>query len=734
MNPPTDANKHPDIELSASELAGLADVCQRTLARRPELAAWVRPIDVGGGVSLPFIPIRCFRLMNVSSFPDTDLAAPLMQVFRSSGSTQSVRATHYLGPAGWMAYQQSSVEGFRDACGRLGISTTSTIVSLVPSREQWPESSLAAMIALWKDSGLDVHYVDVEASPESLFNFFNTQKGTKNESYVIFGTSLHILSVAQWHADGAGGGAKAFINCKNVAVFDTGGSKGRTVNVQAEDLQRLIKCWVSDETNLKLVSEYGMCELTSQAYTASAPHNNVFQCSPTLRSYVIRSDLKRVSPHEEVGFLAFVDLANSDSWPCIITEDLGHTLNAANRSFALRGRAPDATVKGCSLNVRTNFRFDLSRLIEGAQSQETSAEKMTEKNPTSAVLKTLQQRNLFTPEQLMQALQHPDWDNGFKQDLNTTLIGWNHPSQEQSFLDEGKLRGETIAIIASANIPITWLFPAAHAWLMGAREVQIFLPSVRQEDPISAVIRRQIIALADAFNHCTKSNFVRIYKNRFSGSSNAERVLIFGHDETIRSVSTDLQLRGTKKSLIGLGHFRNKFSLNSSSEFSLLAAQCSTWLGRGCLTPIVAEVPDSWSTNEITATASALTAACAAEFKRKYASHMETLKYAHRHNLSELQATAKMNQLDMYVRDEGAHGVACIALSEVDPKSLAQTELSQKLLDWGGCGWLTIAKKSICNRLWPDLGHEYAWPKLWDTHQGKNWHAWLTENQQTPQK
>ncbi|MEN9810577.1 MAG: hypothetical protein RLZZ488_2144 [Pseudomonadota bacterium] len=733
MNPPTDANKHPDIGLSASELASLLEVCQRTLVTRPELAAWVRPIDIGGGVSLPFIPIRCFRLMNVSSISDIDLASPQMQVFRSSGSTQAVRATHYLGPTGWKAYQQSSVEGFHDACSRLGISARSKIVSLVPPREQWPESSLAAMIALWKESGLDVHYVDVEAQPESLCRFFSSQANTEQESYVIFGTSLHLLTVAQWHADNAVGDAKAFINSKRVAVFDTGGSKGRTVNINTEVLHRLIKCWVTDETNLLLVSEYGMCELTSQAYTAHPPHDNVFQCSPTLRSYVIRADLKEVSPHGEDGFLAFIDLANTDSWPCIITEDLGRSLHPSERSFALRGRAPDATVKGCSLNVRTNFRFDLSRMIEGAQAQNTSEENIAERKQISSIRKTLR-RNLFTPEQLLSALQHPAWDTGFKQDLNATLRGWNHPSHEKGLLDESILHGETLAIIASANIPITWLFPAAHAWLMGAREVQIFLPSVRQEDPISAIIRNQIVALAEAFNRCAHSGFVRIHTNRFSDKNTAERILIFGHDETIRTISADLQLCGEKRAVIGLGHFRNKFCLNNSTEINKLAAQCATWLGRGCLTPILAEVPDSWSRTEISALTAACAAAMSAEFKNKYPSHAPTLKFAHRHNLSELQATSQANHLDLIVRDECNHGVACIALPDADPESLAQTGLSQKLLDWGGCGWLTVAKKSICTRLWPTLGHENAWPQLWDAHQGKSWLDWLTEYQQPAQQ
>lgn len=733
MNPPTDANKHPDIGLSASELAGLLEVCQRTLARRPELAAWVRPIDIGGGVSLPFIPIRCFRLMNVSSISDIDLASPQMQVFRSSGSTQAVRATHYLGPTGWAAYRHSSVEGFRDACTRLGIPARSKIVSLVPPREQWPESSLAAMIALWKECGLEVHYVDAEAHPESLRDFFRMENAAENDSYVIFGTSLHLLSVAQWHAESAGGAAEAFIRGKCIAVFDTGGSKGRTVNIKTEVLQQLIKRWVSDESKLMLVSEYGMCELTSQAYTAHPPHDNVFQCSPTLRSFVVRADLNGMSPHGEEGFLAFVDMANTDSWPCIITEDLGSPTHPDARTFVLRGRAPDATVKGCSLNVRTNFRFDLSRLMEEKREHDSSEKTNAEAKPTSSARQTAQ-RKLFTSVQLQQALGHPAWDDGFRSDLNATLRGWNHPAREQNLLNECKLHGETIAIITSANIPITWLFPAAHAWLMGARQVQMFLPSVRQEDPISAVIRDQIIALAEAFNRCTHSDFVRIHANRFSDKNTAERVLIFGQDETISSISSDLQLRGEKTTIIGLGHFRNAFSLSTASELSMLAGQCAAWLGRGCLTPIVAEVPDSWSTDEITATASALAAACGAEFKNKYPTRTQTLKFAHRHNLSELQATANVKQLQIFVREVCDSGVACVALSDADPESLAQTGLSQKLLDWGGCGWLTIARKSTCTRLWPTLGHENAWPQLWDAHQGKNWHAWLTENQQTAQE
>lgn len=726
MNTPEMANPTLDIALSSAGLAALLDQCQRVIAAKPDIARWLRHIPVASGLSLPFLPIRCFRLFNVSVFSDDELRTTEKQVFLSSGSTNETRAKHILGASGWASYARSSVDGYLDAARRLGIPESTPIVSLVPNRSRWPDSSLAAMVSFWQDHGLEVHYADVESDPSAPAKLFeNSGPLAGRNSCVIFGTTLHHLTVAQWHDSQNAG--KGFIPAGDVWFFDTGGTKGRTVSTSQGAIHSAMKSWLTEPRFVSYLSEYGMCELSSQAYSLQSVHDGSFRCAPSLRVLTARSDLQSVANPQEKGFLAFIDAANTDSWPFILTEDIGEQTDGTAMNFKLHGRAPDATVKGCSLNVRSNFRFDLSdnsRAVRGPRSDSAASVKTSDgaKNKPK-------KRGLFGPELLLEKLAHGEhWDGPAREDLAASLSGWNNPAAEKEILDDQKLLGKTIAVIASANVPVTWLFPAAVAWMSGAAAMHLYLPSVRQEDPLSSLIRSQIASLADAFNRCTDLNFINIHDNRMPSVCDSDLLLVFGNDTTVRTIGELASKTKGAAKVTGLGHFQNTIRIAADTDAADLAQTACRWFGRGCLTPLIAVVPETW------------TAAQRVDFAEKWVKQAASLMadklkpaanpyqgFSHRHNLAEFESVcAAAGWTNVSVRSDTEAGVVCVNLHGIPASELENSELSRKLPEWGGCGWLTITSESDICSSWATLPCENPTPALWDPHQGKLWTEWLS--------
>jgi hypothetical protein len=134
-------------------------------------------------------------------------------------------------------------------------------------------------------------------------------------------------------------------------VLETGGYKGRSRTMPKAELHRLIteRLGVTAEN---IICEYGMSELSSQAYDSpwtkiqSVKSGRVFQFPPWARARVISPENGRAVAEGETGLLQVFDLANVFSVMAILTEDL-----AVRRGdgFELIGRAQLAEPRGCSL-------------------------------------------------------------------------------------------------------------------------------------------------------------------------------------------------------------------------------------------------------------------------------------------------------------------------------------------------------------------------------------------------
>ena len=129
-------------------------------------------------------------------------------------------------------------------------------------------------------------------------------------------------------------------------ALETGGYKGRSRELPKAELHAQITARLGVPPQA-IVCEYGMSELSSQAYSLITNHSALpFRFPPWCRALVISPETGREVADGETGLLRILDLANVRSVLAIQTEDL-----AVRRSdgFDLLGRATQAEARGCSL-------------------------------------------------------------------------------------------------------------------------------------------------------------------------------------------------------------------------------------------------------------------------------------------------------------------------------------------------------------------------------------------------
>jgi hypothetical protein len=138
---------------------------------------------------------------------------------------------------------------------------------------------------------------------------------------------------------------------KNSRIMETGGYKNRSRTMPKTELHALITERL-DVARENIICEYGMSELSSQAYDSeihhpsSIIHHRVFHFPPWARVQIISPETGREVADGETGLIHVFDLANVFSVAAIQTEDLGIR---CGDGFELIGRAQLAEPRGCSL-------------------------------------------------------------------------------------------------------------------------------------------------------------------------------------------------------------------------------------------------------------------------------------------------------------------------------------------------------------------------------------------------
>jgi hypothetical protein len=136
-------------------------------------------------------------------------------------------------------------------------------------------------------------------------------------------------------------------------VLETGGYKGRSRTLPKAELNQLITKHLGIPAS-HIVCEYGMSELSSQAYDLQVGNAErgtrnearVFRFPPWARVRVISPETGSEIAEGETGLIQICDLANVRSVMMIQTEDMAVR---RGRGFELVGRAELVEPRGCSL-------------------------------------------------------------------------------------------------------------------------------------------------------------------------------------------------------------------------------------------------------------------------------------------------------------------------------------------------------------------------------------------------
>lgn len=290
--------------------------------------------EVTGIDEVPAVPTDVFKHARVACF------APerTVRTFRTSGTTQELRGEH---PFEELALYEAAAES---AARRwLLPRNTYRFVLLASDEGEAPDSSLSFMLARfaerWGTSDRAFFIargtLDAEGAERAL-----DEAARDGFPVALLGATygfVHLVDAM---------GARAVSLPEGSVVMPTGGFKGRSREVAPDAFHAMLQGRFG-VSRAQIVGEYGMTELTSQAYEAHAEGcaPGEFRAPPWTRVTAVDPvSLERVADGE-VGLIRVVDLANVGSSVAIQTSDLGRV---TARGFEVLGRAPGAAPRGCS--------------------------------------------------------------------------------------------------------------------------------------------------------------------------------------------------------------------------------------------------------------------------------------------------------------------------------------------------------------------------------------------------
>lgn len=279
----------------------------------------VDPTCVSRVEDIPFLPIELFKLRDVycgNTEPE--------KVFTSSSTTGQTPSRHMM--QSLALYEQAFTRAFEQFYGK---AEGWSIYGLLPNYLQREGSSLVYMvdrlIARCSSGGF---YLD---EYEKLLSDMAADPKPK----ILLGVSYALWDLAEQYAP----------KLKNTVVMETGGMKGYREELPKAEFHKILTSAFGVE---KIHSEYGMAELTSQAYSSG---DGVFN-APQWMSVMARdvNNPLKVLPQGSRGALNIIDLANLSSCAFIATQDVGRTYE--DGAFMVEGRLSGAEVRGCNLLVQ----------------------------------------------------------------------------------------------------------------------------------------------------------------------------------------------------------------------------------------------------------------------------------------------------------------------------------------------------------------------------------------------
>jgi len=308
---------------------------------------------------IPAVPTTAFKEWELSGLPRHERST----VFFSSGTTEQRPSRHYHGEKSLELYETSLREWFRfnlQTCKNQR--SRFNAVSLTPSQLDAPNSSLVHMFETLRKEGVANEFtftgqvsvdgawsLDVAATVQRL-----EMSIAVKDRVLLLGTAFSYVQLL----DHLAARNASFRLLPGSVILETGGYKGRSRALPKNDFYALLTKHLGIPGSA-IICEYGMSELSSQAYDlqarpfankatdgAAPPSKRLFRFPPWAKVQVISPETGREVVEGETGLIRVFDLANVYSVMAIQTEDL-----AIRRKdgFELIGRATMSERRGCSL-------------------------------------------------------------------------------------------------------------------------------------------------------------------------------------------------------------------------------------------------------------------------------------------------------------------------------------------------------------------------------------------------
>ena len=343
---------------------------------------------------IPAVPTSAFKELELTCLAPDERTA----VFHSSGTTEQKPSRHFHNAESLAVYEASlwvwfekrflrSADSLSASSEKRGQAVRAPLVILTPSPMQAPHSSLvhmfetvrqklggasslsrsAAIPALssrrsrWGgEGGSRAEFPGSIAADGSWVLDFDAALKALREScangkpLIMLGTAFSFVHLLDFLAEQD----LRFQLPAGSRVMETGGYKNRSRSLPKAELHKLIAERLEVPPS-HIICEYGMSELSSQAYDgraallrgqdwgrAAARPYRVFRFPPWARVQIISPETGCEVADGETGLIRVFDLANVFSVMAIQTEDLG--IRRAEH-FELIGRATLAEPRGCSL-------------------------------------------------------------------------------------------------------------------------------------------------------------------------------------------------------------------------------------------------------------------------------------------------------------------------------------------------------------------------------------------------
>lgn len=283
----------------------------------------LKPENITKIQQIPFLPIEFFKEHQVLC----DGVQP-EYVFESSGTTGQITSKHAIESAHF--YDQLAENIFLQHYGKLD---QYEILALLPSYLERKNASLVHMVDNFvsksgKNSGFYLH--NQKELAEKIAEL--TEQQCK---VILIGVTFALLEMSENFP----------VSLQGHTLMETGGMKGRRKEMIRQEVHELLRKGFGVK---RIFSEYGMTELTSQAYSNESG-NFVMPFSMKIMLREINDPFTSVTAWHKTGGVNIIDLANIHSCCFIETKDIGTLANASE--FTILGRMDNSDIRGCNLMV-----------------------------------------------------------------------------------------------------------------------------------------------------------------------------------------------------------------------------------------------------------------------------------------------------------------------------------------------------------------------------------------------